>query len=92
MQRRSQCPATYTIKVQVTDSGGLTAVDTATVNVTYNFAGFFQPVDNLPTLNSVKCGPRDSGEIQPWRRPRAEHLCGRLSQVGANHMQLKRVS
>ncbi|HEX9441730.1 MAG TPA: ExeM/NucH family extracellular endonuclease, partial [Roseiflexaceae bacterium] len=49
-------PSSYTIRVQVTDSGGLTAIDTATVNVIYNFAGFFQPVDNLPTINSVKAG------------------------------------
>jgi uncharacterized protein len=49
-------PSSYTIKVQATDSGGLTATDTATVNVIYNFAGFFQPVDNLPTLNTVKAG------------------------------------
>jgi hypothetical protein len=42
--------------VQVTDSGGLTAIDTAIVNVIYNFAGFFQPIDNLPTINSVKAG------------------------------------
>jgi predicted extracellular nuclease len=49
-------PATYTIKVQVTDDGGLTAEDSATVNVIYNFAGFFQPVDNLPTVNITKAG------------------------------------
>ena len=52
----NSAPATYTVKVQVTDDGGLTAVDSATINVIYNFAGFFQPVDNLPTLNSVKAG------------------------------------
>jgi len=49
-------PATYTVNVQVTDNGGLTAADSATVNVIYNFAGFFQPVDNLPALNSVNAG------------------------------------
>ncbi|HLO29831.1 MAG TPA: PxKF domain-containing protein, partial [Anaerolineales bacterium] len=52
----NSAPATYTIKVQVTDSGGFTAVDSATVNVIYNFNGFFQPVDNLPTFNVVKAG------------------------------------
>jgi predicted extracellular nuclease len=52
----NSAPATFTIKVQVTDSGGLTAVDSATVNVIYNFSGFFQPIDNLPTVNSVKAG------------------------------------
>ena len=49
-------PATYTVKVQVSDDGGLTAVDSATVNVIYNFDGFFQPVNNLPTYNLVKAG------------------------------------
>jgi hypothetical protein len=49
-------PGTYTIRVQVTDNGGLTAIDTATVAIIYNFAGFFQPVDNLPVLNAVKAG------------------------------------
>jgi predicted extracellular nuclease len=49
-------PGTHTIKVQVTDDGGLTAVDTAIVNVIFNFAGFFQPVDNLPTINAATAG------------------------------------
>ena len=49
-------PGTYTIRAQAVDSGGLTAVDAATVNVIFNFSGFFQPVDNLPTLNTVKAG------------------------------------
>jgi len=49
-------PGTYTVKVQATDPGGLTAVDSATVNVIYNWTGFFQPVENLPIFNSVKAG------------------------------------
>jgi predicted extracellular nuclease len=52
----NSAPATYTIKVQVTDDGGLTAVDTATVKVIFNWTGFFQPVDNLPALNVVNAG------------------------------------
>jgi hypothetical protein len=32
------------------------AGDTLTVNVQYAFTGFFQPVDNLPTLNVMKAG------------------------------------
>ena len=49
-------PATRTIKVQVTDNGGLTATDEATVFVIYNFTGFFQPIDSFPTINLVKAG------------------------------------
>jgi hypothetical protein len=52
----NSAPAAYTIKVRVTDNGGLSAVGTATVNVIYDFSGFFPPVDNLPTLNSAKAG------------------------------------
>ena len=49
-------PSSYTVKVQVTDNGGLTAVAEATVNVIFNWAGFFQPVDNLPAVNVTKAG------------------------------------
>lgn len=49
-------PSSATIRVQVTDDGGLTATDEATVVVIYNFNGFFQPIDNLPVLNVVKAG------------------------------------
>jgi uncharacterized protein len=52
----NSAPADFTIKVQVTDDGGRTAVDIATVHVIYNFAGFFQPVDNPPTVNTVYAG------------------------------------
>ena len=49
-------PAVLTVKVRVTDAFGNFAVDETTVSVLYNFTGFFQPVDNMPTVNSVKAG------------------------------------
>ena len=49
-------PATLTVRVRATDAFGNSAVDEATVNVIYNFTGFFQPVDNPPTVNTVKAG------------------------------------
>ncbi len=49
-------PATLTVKLKVTDAFGNFTVDEATVSVLYNFNGFFQPVDNLPVINSVKAG------------------------------------
>jgi predicted extracellular nuclease len=54
--RNLRAPATRTIRVRVTDDGGLTATDTATVDVTWNFSGFFQPVDNPPVVNVLKAG------------------------------------
>jgi uncharacterized protein len=42
--------------VRVTDPSGLTATDTAVVNVVWDFTGFFPPVANLPKLNVVKPG------------------------------------
>jgi len=49
-------PSNHTLVVRVTDIGGLTATDQATANVIYNFGGFLQPVDNLPTFNEVNAG------------------------------------
>jgi 2',3'-cyclic-nucleotide 2'-phosphodiesterase (5'-nucleotidase family) len=49
-------PSTYTVNVQGTDVGGLTAVSQTTVRVLYNFAGFFSPVRNPPTVNSANAG------------------------------------
>jgi hypothetical protein len=51
-----EAPATRTIGVQVTDPSGLTATDTAVVNVVWDFSGFFPPIDNPPALNAVKAG------------------------------------
>jgi len=47
---------TYTITYTATDAAGNPATATRTVNVIYVFTGFFSPVANLPTFNSVKAG------------------------------------
>lgn len=38
------------------DVAGLTAAVTCGYSVVYDWSGFFRPIDNLPTLNSVKAG------------------------------------
>ncbi len=38
------------------DNAGNTGQASATFNVAYDWTGFFQPVDNLPTLNLAKAG------------------------------------
>ncbi|HEX8282295.1 MAG TPA: PxKF domain-containing protein [Pyrinomonadaceae bacterium] len=47
---------TYTLTYSATDSAGNTGTATRTVNVVYNFTGFFSPVSNPPALNEVKAG------------------------------------
>ncbi len=49
-------PSSYTVKVQVTDNGGLTAVAEATVNIIFNWTGFFAPVNNPPIFNLANAG------------------------------------
>ena len=44
------------VTATATDAAGNTTVRTFTVTVLYNFAGFFSPVANLPTFNSVNAG------------------------------------
>ena len=47
---------TTTVTVTATDAHSNSATATFTVTVLYNFTGFFSPVSNLPTLNSVNAG------------------------------------
>ena len=47
---------TYTVTVHVTDQFGVTGSNSASHAVIFNWAGFFQPVDNLPELNVAKAG------------------------------------
>jgi hypothetical protein len=42
--------------VSATDAAGNSASAVVEYQVSYPWAGFFQPVDNLPTVNSVKAG------------------------------------
>ncbi len=46
----------FTVTVSVTDKDNGTGSNSTTHAVIYNFTGFFQPVDNLPTFNVVKAG------------------------------------
>ncbi|HLF96513.1 MAG TPA: PxKF domain-containing protein [Methylococcaceae bacterium] len=45
-----------TVTCTVQDNAGNSSAASFQVTVIYKFTGFFQPVDNLPTLNSVKAG------------------------------------
>jgi hypothetical protein len=47
---------TTTVNVTATDAAGNQTTGSFTVTVLYNFAGFFAPVDNLPTFNVVNAG------------------------------------
>ncbi len=44
------------VSCTATDNAGNTASQAASYTVAYPFSGFLQPVDNLPTLNTVKAG------------------------------------
>ena len=47
---------TTTVTVTATDAVGNQTTGAFTVTVLYDFTGFFSPVSNLPTLNSVNAG------------------------------------
>lgn len=47
---------TTTVNVTATDGAGTQGTCSFTVTVLYDFIGFFQPVDNLPTINVAKAG------------------------------------
>ncbi|MGH3863250.1 ExeM/NucH family extracellular endonuclease [Actinokineospora sp.] len=49
-------PASRTIAVRITDAGGLTATDTAVVNVIWDFDSFRPPIMSPPALNKAKAG------------------------------------
>jgi hypothetical protein len=47
---------TKTMTCTATDNAGNTASASVTYQVGYRWSGFFQPIDNLPTVNSAKAG------------------------------------
>jgi len=47
---------TTTVNCSATDAHNNTATGSFTVSVVYGWAGFFPPVDNPPTVNTVKAG------------------------------------
>jgi uncharacterized repeat protein (TIGR01451 family) len=47
---------TTTVNATATDAAGNSSSCSFTVTVLYNFTGFFSPVSNVPTLNSVNAG------------------------------------
>jgi hypothetical protein len=47
---------TKTVTCTATDNAGNTTSASVTYQVVYNWSGFLQPIDNLPTVNSVKAG------------------------------------
>jgi hypothetical protein len=47
---------TKIVQCTATDTAGNSATASASYQVNYAWSGFVQPVDNLPTLNSVKAG------------------------------------
>ena len=49
-------PGTTHVTCTATDAHGNQGTGSFSVTVLYNFGGFFQPVDNLPTINSLKAG------------------------------------
>jgi hypothetical protein len=57
----NDAPASYTVGVTIvtwtaTDDAGNSATATQTVSINYHFIGFLQPIDNIPTINTVKAG------------------------------------
>jgi len=47
---------TKTFTVDAVDNAGNSVTKTVSYHVSYNFAGFFRPINNLPMWNSVKSG------------------------------------
>ena len=46
----------FSFSVTATDANGSIGSQSYTIVITYNFTGFFQPVDNLPAQNVAKAG------------------------------------
>jgi hypothetical protein len=46
----------HSFSVQAADNAGNSASKSVTYQVVYNWSGFLEPIDNLPTVNSAKAG------------------------------------
>jgi hypothetical protein len=66
------------VSCTASDKAGNTASASAGYQVISAFAGFFQPIDNLPTTNTVRAGQPVPVKFGLGRRSRAEHLRQRL--------------
>jgi hypothetical protein len=55
-QLDTSVPGSRTVQCVATDNAGNTATVSFAYTVIYRFAGFFQPVDNLPALNIASAG------------------------------------
>ena len=49
-------PGSHAVVITVKDAANNAATCTATFNVSYEFAGFYQPIDNPPVVNIVNSG------------------------------------
>jgi len=89
-----QAPSSWTIRVQATDPGGSSAIDTAVVNVVWAFDGFRSPLDGT-MVNAANAGQTipvkfslggDQGTaiFKPGYPASAAYTCGAVPPTVAN--------
>ena len=83
-------PQTRTISVRVTDLGGLTATDSASVSIIWNFAGFLWPRAESALGQRRPGGLADPVPVQARRQPGDEHPRAGVSDVAAGRVQCDR--
>ena len=82
-----EAPASRTVGVRVTGPSGLTATDTATINVIWDFGGFLGKNEERPAPNTAKAGVEPEPAVQPRRGPGHGGPRGRLSALGRLHVR-----